>query len=192
MIFLDGSNLTPSAVISIMKGEIDVGLAESSRSRVDKARKAVDEIVRSGQPAYGINTGFGDLVSVAISAEDLSTLQENLVRSHACGMGESMDPLHVLGMMTVRVNSLLVGNSGIKWETIETIVSMIQARIAPVVPRIGSLGASGDLAPLSHMSLGLMGEGMVDVDTGKEWVRMEAVKALSNAGINPISLGAKE
>ena len=192
MILLDGSNLTPSAVISIMKGEIDVGLAESSRSRVEQARKAVDEIVRSGQPAYGINTGFGDLVSVAISAEDLSTLQENLVRSHACGMGESMDPLHVLGMMTVRVNSLLVGNSGIKWETIETIVSMIQARIAPVVPRIGSLGASGDLAPLSHMSLGLMGEGMVDVDTGKEWVRMEANKALSNAGINPISLAAKE
>ena len=178
MILLDGSNLTPSAVISIMKGEIGVELAESSRSRVDQARKAVDEIVKSGQPAYGINTGFGDLVSVAISAEDLSTLQENLVRSHACGMGESMDPLHVLGMMTIRANSLLIGNSGIKWETIQTIVSMIQARIAPVVPRIGSLGASGDLAPLSHMSLGLMGEGMVDVDNGKEWVRMEASSSI--------------
>ena len=114
MMLLDGSNLTPSAVISIMKGEIDIGLAESSRSRVDEAREAVEKIVKSGQPAYGINTGFGDLVSVAIPAEDLSTLQENLVRSHACGIGESMNPLHVIGMMTVRLNSLLVGNSGIK------------------------------------------------------------------------------
>ena len=192
MILLDGSNLTPSAVVSIMKGEIEVGLAKSSRLRVEKSRKAVDEIVRSGQPAYGINTGFGDLVSVAISGEDLSALQENLVRSHACGIGESMNPLHVLGMMTIRANSLLVGNSGIRWDTIQTIVSMIQARIAPVVPRIGSLGASGDLAPLSHMSLGLMGEGMVDVDIGKKWIRMEASEALSKAGITPISLKAKE
>ena len=192
MILLDGSNLTPSAVVSIMKGEIEVGLAKSSRLRVEKSRKAVDEIVRSGQPAYGINTGFGDLVSVAISGEDLSALQENLVRSHACGIGESMNPLHVLGMMTIRANSLLVGNSGIRWDTIQTIVSMIQARIAPVVPRIGSLGASGDLAPLSHMALGLMGEGMVDVDIGKKWIRMEASEALSKAGITPISLKAKE
>ena len=86
MIVLDGSNLTPSAVVSIMKGEIAEELEESSRSRVDQARKAVEEIVKSRQPAYGINTGFGDLVSVAISAEDQSTLQENLVRSHALSL----------------------------------------------------------------------------------------------------------
>lgn len=192
MIRLDGTSLTSTDVMSIMNSQSQLELADSARLKVDKARAAVEEIVHSGEPAYGINTGFGDLVSVAISSDDLTTLQENLVRSHACGMGDSMDPKHVLGMMTIRANSLLIGNSGIRWSTIETIVSMIRARIAPVVPRIGSLGASGDLAPLSHMSLGLMGEGMVDVDNGTEWVRMEARKALSNAGIQPISLAAKE
>ncbi|MBA46304.1 MAG: histidine ammonia-lyase [Euryarchaeota archaeon] len=192
MIHLDGSSLTSQDVISIINGNSQIELSENARSKVEKAREAVDEIVTSGRPAYGINTGFGDLVSVAISSEDLTNLQENLVRSHACGMGESMDPAHVLGMMTIRVNSLLVGNSGIRWSTIQTLVSMIQARIAPVVPRIGSLGASGDLAPLSHMSLGLMGEGMVDVNNGNTWVRMDASKALSDAGIEPIKLAAKE
>ena len=192
MIHLDGSSLTSQDVISIINGNSQIELSENARPKVEKSREAVDEIVKSGRPAYGINTGFGDLVSVAISSEDLTTLQENLVRSHACGMGESMDPAHVLGMMAIRANSLLVGNSGIRWSTIQTLVSMIQARIAPVVPRIGSLGASGDLAPLSHMSLGLMGEGMVDVNTGNSWVRMDASKALSDAGIEPTKLAAKE
>lgn len=192
MIRLDGSNLTSAQVVSIIQGNNQVELDESIRFRVDRARAAVEEIVESGQPAYGINTGFGDLVSVAISTDDLSKLQENLVRSHACGMGDSMNPGQVLGMMTIRANSLLKGHSGIRWNTIATLVKMIQSRISPVVPRIGSLGASGDLAPLSHMSLGLMGEGMVDMDNGEEWVRMEAIDALKQAGIEPISLAAKE
>ena len=192
MIRLDGSNLTSAQVVSIIQGNNQVELDESIRFRVDRARAAVEEIVESGQPAYGINTGFGDLVSVAISTDDLSKLQENLARSHACGMGDSMNPGQVLGMMTIRANSLLKGHSGIRWNTIATLVKMIQSRISPVVPRIGSLGASGDLAPLSHMSLGLMGEGMVDMDNGEEWVRMEAIDALKQAGIEPISLAAKE
>ena len=99
MIRLDGSTLTSAQVVSIIQGNNHVELDESIRFRVDRARAAVEEIVESGQPAYGINTGFGDLVSVAISKDDLSKLQENLVRSHACGMGDSMDPGQVLGMM---------------------------------------------------------------------------------------------
>ncbi|MDP6857017.1 MAG: histidine ammonia-lyase [Candidatus Thalassarchaeaceae archaeon] len=192
MIRLDGSSLSSAQVVSIIDGNVDVTLDESIRNRVDRAREAVDEIVQSGQPAYGINTGFGDLVSVAISSDDLSRLQENLVRSHACGIGDAMDPGEVLGMMTIRANSLLIGNSGIRWETISTLVAMIRARISPVVPRIGSLGASGDLAPLSHMALGMMGEGTVDVANGNEWIRMDASEALSKAGIKPVSLAAKE
>ena len=192
MIRIDGSSLSSEQVISIMSGDHSVELDKNVRDRVDKSRAAVEEIVNSGEPAYGINTGFGDLVSVAISSDDLTILQENLVRSHACGFGDNMSPNEVIGMMVIRANSLLVGNSGIRWSTIETIIEMVQARIAPVVPRIGSLGASGDLAPLSHMALGLMGEGTADVEIDGEWIRMDAIDALSSAGITPVSLAAKE
>ena len=192
MIRLDGSSLTPSDVAAIVGGDYDVHLDDACREAVEKSRHAVEEIVASGQPAYGINTGFGDLVRVAIPNSDLKNLQSNLVRSHACGIGDEMAPGEVLGMMAIRANSLVTGYSGIRWSTIHSLVEMIRAGIAPVVPRIGSLGASGDLAPLSHMALGLMGEGMVNVRKDGIWSKETAEEALLKVGIEPIVLEAKE
>jgi len=192
MIRLDGSSLSSSDVARIVDGNHDVHLDDTCREDVDKSRQAVEDIVASGRPAYGINTGFGDLVRVAIPDSDLKELQRNLVRSHACGIGEEMPPGEVLGMMAIRANSLVTGHSGIRWSTIHSLVAMIRAGIAPVVPRIGSLGASGDLAPLSHMALGLMGEGMVNVLNDGNWRKEAAEDALLAAGIEPIILEAKE
>jgi len=202
-IVLDGSSLTTIDVGNIVFGipkdgsgwggfapRIDID--ESCRGAVDRSRRAVEEIVASGQPAYGINTGFGDLVRVAIPEEDLKTLQANLIRSHACGVGEEMLPEEVLGMMAIRANSLLNGHSGIRWSTIETLVAMINAGIAPRIPRIGSLGASGDLCPLSHMTLGIMGEGKVYHREGGAWTLKDAADALDEADIEPVVLEAKE
>ena len=192
MIRLDGSSLSPSDVAAIVGGDYDVHLDDTCREAVESSRRAVEEIVASGLPAYGINTGFGDLVRVAIPDSDLKDLQSNLVRSHACGIGEEMPPSEVLGMMAIRANSLVTGHSGIRWSTIQSLVSMIRAGISPVVPRIGSLGASGDLAPLSHMALGLMGEGMVNVRNNGIWQKETAENALRTAGIEPVVLEAKE
>ncbi|MEC8979553.1 MAG: histidine ammonia-lyase [Candidatus Thermoplasmatota archaeon] len=203
-IVLDGSSLTTidvgNIVFGIPKDDFGRGgfapridIAESCREAVNRSRRAVEEIVASGQPAYGINTGFGDLVRVAIPEEDLKTLQANLIRSHACGVGEEMLPEEVLGMMAIRANSLLNGHSGIRWSTIETLVAMINAGIAPHIPRIGSLGASGDLCPLSHMTLGMMGEGEVyHRGEGGVWNLKDAADALNEADIEPVVLEAKE
>ena len=119
----------------------------------------VERILSSGETVYGINTGFGALVSEVIPEDDLATLQVNLIRSHACGIGERMSIQDTRAMMCVRANSLVKGNSGVKKEIIEQIVTYLNEDIIPVIPRIGSLGASGDLAPLSHMALALIGEG---------------------------------
>ena len=192
MIRLDGSNLSSADVADIVGGNHNVYLDDACREAVDRSRSAVEEIVASGRPAYGINTGFGDLVRVAIPDSDLKDLQSNLVRSHACGIGDEMPPGEVLGMMAIRANSLVNGHSGIRWSTIESLVAMIRSGIAPVVPRIGSLGASGDLAPLSHMALGLMGEGTVNVRNDGEWSKENAKSALNKAGIEPVVLEAKE
>ena len=202
-IVLDGSSLSTidvgNIVFGIPKDDFGHGgfvpridIDESCRESVDRSRRAVEEIVASGQPAYGINTGFGDLVRVAIPEDDLKTLQANLIRSHACGVGEEMLPEEVLGMMAIRANSLLNGYSGIRWSTIETLVAMINAGIAPRIPRIGSLGASGDLCPLSHMTLGMMGEGVVYHREGGVWNLKEAAEALEEADIEPVVLEAKE
>ena len=128
-----------------------------------ESRSAVQRIVDSDEVVYGINTGFGALSSFRIDRQELDELQVNLVRSHACGIGELMDPEHVLLMMLFRANSLARGLSGARPEIVELLLSMVNYRIAPKIPRIGSLGASGDLAPLSHMALSLMGEGECSV-----------------------------
>ena len=140
---LDGNTLTSTELSLVSMGE-KVEVASDAWIRVDAARKVVDNILASGETVYGINTGFGALVSASISHEDLATLQVNLIRSHACGIGENMSIPDTRAMMCVRANSLVKGNSGIQRSVIEQIITYLNEDIIPVVPRIGSLGASGD------------------------------------------------
>jgi histidine ammonia-lyase len=192
-IVLDGNSLTIEQVISVSNFNTKVRLSNSSISTIKDSRNLVENIISSGEVVYGINTGFGALSNVTIPTDKLEDLQSNLIRSHACGLGEKMDPNSVLMMMIVRANSLAKGFSGARLELIQLLIEMINNRIVPVVPRIGSLGASGDLAPLSHMALAMMGEGETEVQTKNgDWVTYNSKDALENFGLKPIKLQAKE
>ena len=192
-IVLDGNSLTIEEVISISNFDTKVRLSKSSIKSISESRNMVEEIISSGEVVYGINTGFGALSNVTIPKDKLEELQSNLIRSHACGLGEKMDPESVLMMMLVRANSLAKGFSGARLELVQLLIDMINNRIAPVIPRIGSLGASGDLAPLSHMTLGMMGENtsLIQSNNG-QWVELDSSKALEKFGLSPIILQAKE
>lgn len=189
---IDGNTLTIEQAMSISRGESTCTLASESKEIMNRSRAAVEEIIHSGDTVYGINTGFGAMSSVRIENEELEALQANLVRSHACGVGDRMDPEHVLLMMVFRANSIAKGVSGARPELVEHILSMVNSRITPDVPRIGSLGASGDLAPLSHMALSMMGEGNCSVYDNGSWKHQGSREALANAGLKPIKLQAKE
>ncbi len=184
---LDGNTLS-SAEISLVAKGAKVEVASDAWIRVESARNVVERILESGETVYGINTGFGALVSESISSNDLSLLQVNLIRSHACGIGEAMSIEDTRAMMCVRANSLVKGNSGIQRSVIEQIISYLNHDIIPVVPRIGSLGASGDLAPLSHMGLSLIGEGKVWSNNGP----VETMTLLREKGMVPVDLSAKD
>ena len=184
---LDGNTLTSTEISLVAKGE-KVEVASDSWHKVQSSRAVVDRILSSGETVYGINTGFGALVSESISKDDLSALQVNLIRSHACGIGELMSKEDTRAMMCVRANSLVKGNSGIQRKVIEQIINYLNHDIIPVVPRIGSLGASGDLAPLSHMALALIGEGQVWGENGP----VETPYALKENGLIPVDLKAKD
>ena len=175
---LDGSTLS-TAEISLVSRGAKVEVATDAWNKVDSARAVVERILASGETVYGINTGFGALVSEIIPSKDLAALQVNLIRSHACGIGESMSIEDTRAMMCVRANSLIKGHSGVRRVIIEQIITFLNEDIIPVVPRIGSLGASGDLAPLSHMALALLGEGEV-------WVRwsFEYIDDVERKGLN--------
>ena len=157
MIVIDGESLTIEEIVSIKEFSTKVRLSDESMNSINESRKLVEKIISSGEVVYGINTGFGALSNVTVPSEQLEQLQSNLIRSHACGVGEKMDPDSVLMMMLVRVNSLAKGNSGARLELVQLLIDMINSRISPIIPRIGSLGASGDLAPLSHMTLAKIG-----------------------------------
>ena len=158
-ISIDGETLTLEHALSIAKGLSKAELSASSREKMTISRQAIENDNLSDQIVNGVNTGFGSLSSVVIERDELENLQINLIRSHACGIGERMDSESVLLMMVIRSFSLAKGVSGASPELVDLLLSMVNSRIAPIVPRIGSLGASGDLAPLSHMALGLIGEG---------------------------------
>ncbi|MDE0953700.1 MAG: histidine ammonia-lyase [Candidatus Poseidoniales archaeon] len=193
VIVLDGNSLTIEELVSIKEITTKVKLSEGSIISIRESRKLVEEIVSSGDVVYGINTGFGALSNVTILPEELEKLQANLIRSHACGVGDYMDPDSVLMMMLVRVNSLAKGNSGARLELIQLLIDMINARISPLIPRIGSLGASGDLAPLSHMTLAMMGESEAEYQTPNgNWTRGESTDILEACSLKPITLQAKE
>ncbi|MEC7708160.1 MAG: aromatic amino acid lyase, partial [Candidatus Thermoplasmatota archaeon] len=183
---IDGFNLTIEDVIDTSRNNTLVSLSDDARSRMEESWGVVDNIVHSDEVVYGINTGFGALSSVTINSEDLRALQENLIRSHACGVGENMEYEHVKMMMLIRANTLCRGQSGTRLTVVETLIKMLNSGICPVIPRIGSLGASGDLAPLSHLALALIGEGECQIIDGDEIVTTSSETALMKFGISPI------
>lgn len=165
-----------------------IQLSNPARSRITLNRNYLDEKLKSGKTFYGINTGFGSLCNVRIRDEELAQLQENLVCSHACGMGDEVPHQIVRLMLLLKIHGLGKGYSGVRPEIVERLALFLNHDILPVVFEAGSLGASGDLAPLAHLCLPLFGKGMVDY----KGVRMPAQDALSKSGIQPIKLAAKE
>jgi histidine ammonia-lyase len=167
---------------------VAIGLERRAEQRVSAAAKLVEEIVKRDEPVYGVNTGFGDLSTVRIPAADLRALQRNLVRSHAVGVGEPLAADAVRATMLLRANTLAAGHSGVRRETLQLLIDMLDRSVLPVVPMHGSVGASGDLAPLAHIALVMIGEGEALHD-GK---RKPAALALKHADLKPVELAPKE
>ncbi len=188
MITLTGNTLTLSQLKKVLYSNEPVQPSKASLIKVKNSRKAVEEIVNQGKTVYGINTGFGKLSDVRIDKEDVETLQLNLIHSHACGVGEPFPELVSRAMLLLRANALLKGYSGVRPLIIDRLLALLNKAIHPVIPQQGSLGASGDLAPLSHLALALLGEGEVFYK-GK---RRPALEALQAEGIESIKLSAKE
>ncbi|MFC4354520.1 histidine ammonia-lyase [Chryseomicrobium palamuruense] len=188
MITLTGNNLTIEQLRRILFENEKIHLDEAAMDRVRKSREAVDRIVVEGKTVYGINTGFGLFSNVSIAEQDVNTLQLHLIRSHACGIGKPFSESVSRAMVVLRLNSLLKGFSGIRPLVAERLAMMVNERIHPVVPQQGSLGASGDLAPLSHLALVLIGEGQY----WKDGEPIEASSVWQNHGLDPIELAAKE
>src|SRR5437764_6054714 len=185
---LNGQALTLTDIATVALDGEAVEISSLAQPRILASRKVVEEIIARDAVVYGVTTGFGKLSDVRIPREALSELQLNLVRSHACGIGEPLSEPEARAMMLLRANVLALGFSGIRPEVIELLCEMLNQRVHPVVPEKGSVGASGDLAPLAHLALSLIGEGEAFFD-GK---RTESAEALKRAKLKPVQLGAKE
>ena len=186
MILLDGSTLTLAQLLAIADDRAAVALAPEARTRVAASRAVVDAKADGDAAVYGINTGFGNFAETRIDKADLAALQLNLLRSHAAGVGEPLPVRTVRASMALRANVLAKGYSGIRVDTLEALIAMLNRGVHPRVPSRGSVGASGDLAPLAHLALVLVGEG----ETLEE--RLSGAEALQRAGLSPIRLGPKE
>ncbi|HEY8395255.1 MAG TPA: histidine ammonia-lyase, partial [Bacilli bacterium] len=186
---ISGHDLDLEKFIRIVRYKEEAYLTDDAEARITQARHAIENIMHENRKVYGLNTGFGKLSEVVISASDLSDLQINLLKSHACGVGAHLSEEEVRGIMLLRINALAKGYSGIKLETVKQLLLYLNLNILPTIPEQGSLGASGDLAPLAHMALSLLGEGEVYYQG-----RLLPVKeALNLAGIKPLPrLEAKE
>lgn len=185
---IDGHSLRLADVAAVADGAVGVALAAAARTRMSQSRAIVENLASSGAAVYGVTTGFGKLSDIAIAQEQLAQLQLNLVRSHAAGVGPRLDERFVRAMMLLRANCLAKGYSGARPELVELLCGMLNARVWPDVPEQGSVGASGDLAPLAHLALALVGEGMLNHPAG----RGEARAVLAAYGMAPVSLGPKE
>lgn len=186
---IDGRSLSLASVRAVARGgPVEPALGRDVRDRMETSRAAVEEVVRGDEPVYGVNTGFGKLSDVRISRERLRDLQVNLIRSHACGVGDPLSREEARAMMLLRANVLALGRSGVRPRVPQLLLEMLQADVVPVVPREGSVGASGDLAPAAHVALVLMGEGEAVVD-GQ---RLPGDEALGKAGLEPLELEPKE
>jgi histidine ammonia-lyase len=188
MVTIENGKLTIEEFIMVSRDRDALVLSESTRQRILASRKMLEKAAAGTQAVYGVNTGFGKFSEVKIGKDELKKLQRNLILSHACGIGNPMRTEEVRGLMLLRINALSRGYSGIRLETVETLTEMLNKGVHPVIPEKGSLGASGDLAPLAHMVLTLIGEGEAEY-SGRIIPSREAMKL---AGISPVELEAKE
>lgn len=187
-IYINGHDLTIEDVVNVARNHTKVALDEKAKEQIVKARTYVEKVLKEGKVIYGINTGFGKFSNVAISEEELDILQRNLIYADAAGIGKPFDTEIVRVMMILRANAISKGNSGVFVETVQVLLDMLNKGVHPIVREKGSVGSSGDLCPLAHMVLVMMGEGEAEykgtVMSGKE--------AMEKAGIKPITLRAKE
>jgi len=189
MIVLDGSPLSVEQVLAVARGGVRVEVGETARQRMAASRAVVDDLDRRDRVVYGVTTGFGALADRAIGREHRSTLQAAVVRSHAAGMGPPLDAEVVRGMLLLRARTLCAGYSGVRPALVEAMVALLNAGVVPHVPELGSLGASGDLAPLAHAALCLLGEGWV---VGPGGAAEPAAPALAAAGLEAVTVEPKE
>lgn len=187
-VVIDGSSLEIGDVVAVARQRARVTLHPATRAHLTRMRGIVDEIVARGEPVYGVNTGFGRLADVTIPPDRLSELQLNLVRSHVAGVGPELPEAEVRAIMLLRANVLARGHSGVRPELVEQLIGMLNADLFPPVPEQGSVGASGDLAPLATVALGVIGEGLLCRGS----TRGPARDQLAAAGLVPAVLGPKE
>ena len=187
-IALDGESFTLAELEEVAGGNVAAALTAGAARRIAASRRVVERIARRGDVSYGITTGFGRFSDVVIPADSLAKLQRNLIRSHAAGVGEPLPPEAVRGMIALRANTLAKGFSGVRLETVRALLALLAKGVLPVVPSRGSVGASGDLAPLAHLALALTGEG----EAFFRGRRMPAREALRRARLRPVELEAKE
>ena len=185
---LTGQPLSLSEIAQVAHGKASIEIAASAHARIRESRKVIEEIVAKGGVVYGVSTGFGKLADVQIPADQLRQLQLNLVRSHACGVGRPLSFPEVRAMILLRANVLALGLSGIRLEVIELLCELVNRSVIPFLPEKGSVGASGDLSPLAHLSLTLIGEG----EAFYEGELLPSSDALKKAGLRPVILEAKE
>ncbi len=196
-LLLDGEHLTLEDLVAVSRFGRPVALAEGARRAVRRCRAWVDEVAGRGEPlVYGLNTGFGSLANVSVPADHADRLSYNLIVSHACGVGDPLPEEVVRAAMLIRANTLARGYSGIRLETLETLLEMLNRGVHPVIPAMGSLGASGDLAPLSHLVLVLARDPEGSEEPSGEAIyrgeRVSGAEAMRRAGLSRVVLGAKE
>jgi histidine ammonia-lyase len=189
IITVQSTGVTAADVIAVARGDARVELSAEAMEAMAASRAIVDDIESSGRPVYGVSTGFGALANTFVAPERRAELQHALIRSHAAGVGDPMPREVVRAMMLLRVRSLALGRSGVRPALAQGLTGLLNQGITPWVPEHGSLGASGDLAPLAHCALTLLGEGWV---VGKDGARVAAAEALQAAGLRPLDLAAKE
>jgi len=188
MLFLDGQKLTLREIADVAYEREQVTLADNARVRVEASRRVVEQIVAEGRTVYGVNTGFGKLSDVSIQSSQLRQLQLNLVRSHAVGLGKPLSIPEARAMLLLRANVIAAGLSGARPQVVETLIEMLESGVTPVIPEKGSVGASGDLAPLAHLAATAIGEG----EAFYRGERLPSAAALERAGVKPLQLEVKE
>jgi histidine ammonia-lyase len=188
-VLIGAGGVTPDDVVAVARWDAPASLADEAIDAMQRSAAVVAALADSEEPAYGVTTGFGSLALVRIPTDRREDLQRSLIRSHAAGMGAPIEREVVRGMILLRARTLAMGRSGTRPVVAQRLIDLLNAGITPVVPEHGSLGASGDLAPLAHCALALIGEGDVDGPDGR---RRRAAEALAEAGIEPLTLGPKE
>jgi histidine ammonia-lyase len=185
---LTGNTLTLQDINAVAYEQVQVIIHPDSKQKILRCREYVDKIIREGKVVYGLTTGFGKFANITIPPEQIDELQENLIKSHATGVGKSLSIPEIRAVMLLRINVLANGHSGIRFETVQLLVDMLNSGVHPSIPEKGSVGASGDLAPLSHLALVMLGLGTAEF----QGQMLPGDKALKAAGLNPIKLKAKE